>query len=439
MRAAEAAEPVADGELDALFAAVEAAGRVALAISGGADSLALLDCFDRWRRKRGRPDAIVLSVDHRLRENSGAEAAAVVAAAAARGLAARVLAWEGPRPQSAVEAAARVARYRLMLQAARAEGATHLLLGHHRDDQAETFLMRLARGSGLFGLAAMRRELSAGNITIVRPFLELPRARLAATTAAAGLVPVEDPMNADLRFLRARIRRMMPLLAANGLDAAEIAAATRRLAAAADAIDEAASHAVAAAVQFDDLGIAWLGREPFFSRPAEVRLRALTRLLQAIGGETYPPRVEKLEALDRAMATAQGRFKRTLAGSVVERRAAGFALYRETGREGLLDVAVAGPATLVWDHRFEITIGDRAPTDVMVGALGESGRRAIGATATLAPAGALAALPALRRGAEILAVPSLCWRAAEAGDFAIAARPLVEERTVVPLRFPDVG
>jgi tRNA(Ile)-lysidine synthase len=441
VRAAEAAEPIAEDELDALFFAIEAASRVALAVSGGADSLALLDCFDRWRgRRHGRPAAIVLSVDHRLRENSGEEAAVVAGVAAARGYRARVLVWEGPRPESGVEAAARLARYRLMLGAAREDGASHLLLAHHRDDQAETFLMRLAGGSGLFGLAAMRREVSAGDLTIVRPFLDLPRTRLAATTAAAGLVPVDDPMNVDPRFLRARIRRALPLLAANGLGAAEIAAAAGRLAAAADAIDEAASRVLAAAVRFDHLAIARLDPVRFRGEPAEVRRRVLTRLLQAIGGEAYPPRSAKLEALDGAMAGARGRFKRTLAGTVIERRAdGGFAFYRETGREGLPEVAVAGPAKFVWDHRFEITIGDRAPPDVMVGALGAAGRRAVGAPTTLAPADALAALPALRRAAEIVAVPSLSWRSAEAGGFAVAARSLIEERTAAPLRFPDVG
>src|SRR5579872_1463455 len=91
--AAEAAGAIAEGELDAIFAAVETAKRVALAVSGGADSLALLVCFDRWRQKRGRPDGVVLTVDHRLREGSGEEAAAVARAAVARGLAARVLVW----------------------------------------------------------------------------------------------------------------------------------------------------------------------------------------------------------------------------------------------------------------------------------------------------------------------------------------------------------
>jgi tRNA(Ile)-lysidine synthase len=437
--AAEAADPIADGELDTLFADLKPARRVALAVSGGPDSLALLDCFDRWRRLPGRPEAIVLSVDHRLRAGSGEDAAAVSRVAAARGLAARVLVWDGPRPASGVEAAARAARYGLMLRAAREEGASHLLLAHHRDDQAETFLMRLARGSGVFGLGAMRREAGAGEVTIVRPFLDLPRARLAATTAAAGLVPVTDPMNSDPRFLRARIRRMMPLLAAGGISSAGIAEAARRFAAAADAIDWAASRVIAAAVRFDHLAIAWLDPGPFLPAPAEVRLRALTRLLQAIGGQPYPPRSDRLAALDRGIGEAHGRFKRTLAGAVIERRGRRFALYREAGRIGLPETAALGRSSLFWDRRFEITIGDRVPPDVMVGALGERGRRAIGAEASLAPADALAALPAIRRGTEILAVPSLSWRAAAAGDFVVAARPLIGERTAAPSRFPDIG
>jgi tRNA(Ile)-lysidine synthase len=437
--AAEPADAIVDGELDAIFAAVEAASRVALAVSGGPDSFALLDCFDRWRRKRGRPEGIVLSVDHRLRAGSAEEAAAVARAAAARGLPVRILVWEGPRPESAVEAAARLARYRLMLTATREAGASHLLLAHHRDDQAETFLMRLAAGSGVFGLAAMRRVVSVGDVTIVRPFLDFPSARLVATTAAAGLRPVEDPMNADPRFLRARLRRIMPLLAENGLNPAEIAAAAGRLAGAADALEAAAERVIAAAVQFDGLAIGWLDQAMLFDEPGEVRRRVLTRLLQAIGGEPYPPRTAKLEAIDDAMGRIGGRFKRTLAGTVIERRGFGYALYRETGRVGLPGLPAKGPSRFVWDHRFEITIGEGMPPDVMVGALGEDGRREIKAFKPGAPAGAIAALPAFRRAQEIVAVPSLSWRHAGADGFAIAARPLVAERSMAPLRFPDAG
>jgi tRNA(Ile)-lysidine synthase len=439
VRAAEAAAPIADGELDALFAVIGGARRVALAVSGGADSLALLDCFDRWRRQGRRPQAIVLTVDHGLRHGSDEDAARVVRIAGARAMAARLLVWEGPRPDSGVEAAARAARYRLMLAAARDAGASHLLLAHHREDQAETFLMRLSRGSGLFGLAAMRPAIGAGDVTILRPFLDLPRARLAATIAAAGLVPIEDPMNADPRFLRARLRRLMPLLAAIGLGPAEIAAGARRFAAAADVIEDAASRAIAAAVVFDALAVAWVDPPRLFGEALEIRLRVLTRILQAIGAEPYPPRLEKLEALDRAMSAARGRFKRTLAGAVIERRGPRFAFYRETGRDGLPEIALKGAGSLVWDHRFEITIGDGAPQDVMLGALGEAARRTLGVRVGDTPADALSALPAIRRGAEILAVPLLSRSPAGPTGFSVAARALVAERTASPSRFPNGG
>src|SRR4029078_10010236 len=127
----------------------------------------------------------------------------------------------------------------------------HLLTAHHRDDQAETFLMRLSRGSGLFGLAARRREVRSGDLTIFRPFLGVPRSRLVATTAAAGLVVSEDPMNDDDRFARVRARKLLPLLAAEGLGPDEIAAAAGRLAEAAEAIDSAATQFLAEAVTVD--------------------------------------------------------------------------------------------------------------------------------------------------------------------------------------------
>jgi len=434
VRAAESALPIGDGELDPLFAEVAGATCVALAVSGGADSLALLDCTDRWRRRRGRPDILVLTVDHRLRPESVAEAAMVGAIAEARGLGHRTLTWDGPHPASDVEAAARRARYRLLLGAARVAGASHLLVAHHRDDQAETFLMRLMGGSGTFGLAAMRASTKAGAVTILRPFLGVPRSRLAATTAAAGLVPVGDPMNADPRFLRARIRRAMPLLAAFGLDPEALSATASLLRLAADAIESAASAAITRHVIADGLAVVTLGRG-LFDEPEEVGRRVLIRILAAIGGEPYSPRSERLGRLVHAMRNhAGGRFKRTLAGVVVERRGAQFAVYREIGRGGLECLSLLPEKAITWDRRFRIEAGAGVPEGLTVGALGELGRLAIGARGGAVPAGALAALPAIRRGTAILAVPSLGY-----GDPALplTVRSLVAERIADPLGFPD--
>ncbi len=137
----------------------------------------------------------------------------------------------------------------------------------------------------------------------------------------------------------------------------------------------------------------------FAAAPMAVRRRALVRLLLAIGGEDYPPRHERVERLAAAMEAHQsGRFKRTLAGAVIERRAGRFVFYREIGRAGLPSVAVKAGFDRVWDHRFRVTVGRGAPRGLTLGPLGEEGRRAVGAGAGTAPAGALAALPALRKG-----------------------------------------
>lgn len=412
MRAAErsAADdaPLADDELPSLFAPLAGAALIALAVSGGADSLALLDAVARWRGKR---PVLVLTVDHRLRKGSRAEALSVVRIAKARGLDARILTRAGPRPTGDIEAAARAARYRLLLDACRAAGATHLAVAHHRDDLAETFLLRLKRGSGVFGLAAMRPVLDAGGVTIVRPFLGVARSRLAATTAAAKLVPAVDPMNDDPRFDRARMRR---LLAAEGMDAATLAATAVRLADAADAIDAAAAALLS---DVDAYGIAWLDPAAFAAAPAEVRLRALTRLLLAAGGDDYPPRHERLAALAAAMLAGPARFKRTLAGAIVELRGGRFAFTREAGRDGLGSVAVRRGATVTWDHRYAIAVTNGAPAGLRVGALSAS-----------------AAFPALRRRGKVVAALA---PGADSLPAWLAIRPLVADRLRRPPLFPD--
>jgi tRNA(Ile)-lysidine synthase len=440
VRAAERTGPIGDGELPLLFAPLVGASRIAIAVSGGSDSLALLDCIDRWRRQQPKPPTVfVLTVDHGLRRSSASDARRVVAIARKRGLKAQILRWTGEKPKGDIEAAARAARYRLLLGAARAAKASHLLIAHQRDDQAETLILRLARGSGVFGLAAMRTEMAAGAVTIFRPFLDIARARLQETIAVAGLEPIEDAMNSDPRYARARLRRIMPLLSADGIDAAGLAATAGRLASAAEAIDEAATRVIERVVVPGDLATAAIDAEVFLAVPAEIRLRALVRILIAVGGEDYPPRFERLQALDAEMARhgGSGRFKRTLGGAVIEGRHSRFEVYREVGRMGLPIVTVKAGFSGVWDHRFLVEIGRGAPAGLTLGALGEAGRRMVGAKAGPVPAGVLAALPALWLKGSVFAVPTLGYRPKAKPAFSIAARSLLADRLIAPPRFPD--
>ena len=240
MSGAEQAAPVSATEAKTLFADLRTAPVLVLAVSGGPDSTALMVLAARWRAalKRG-PRLVAVTVDHALREGSAREARTVKALARRLGILHRTMRWSGEKPATGLQEAARAVRYRLLAASARAAGAAHILTAHTRDDQAETVLLRMARGSGLTGLAAMARETligysaaagsrAAAPLVLVRPLIDLPKARLVATLDAAGVAYCEDPSNSDPRFTRARLRELMPVLADEGLDARRLATMARR-------------------------------------------------------------------------------------------------------------------------------------------------------------------------------------------------------------------
>ncbi|CAL8975779.1 tRNA(Ile)-lysidine synthase [Rhodoplanes serenus] len=373
--------PLTTTEAATLFADLAALPAVVLAVSGGPDSTALLVLAARWRAALAAgPRLVAATVDHGLRSGSGDEALAVGRLAGELGIAHHILRWTGEKPAAGLQAAARAARYRLLAVAAREAGARHVLTGHTRDDQAETVLFRLARGSGLAGLAGMARvaplplpaggerstrearrvrgrlettartaaphpdPLPAGDdrepaLLLVRPFLDIPKARLVATLAAAGIACADDPSNRDPRFTRSRLRALLPGLAAEGLTAPRLARLADRMRRA-DAALEAAVERLAADLAVADLagfglaggdGVVRLDAAGWARAPAELRLRLLGRLIDRVGHEG-PVELGKLETVADALAaavvataiTAAGggpesaaRFRRTLAGATV--------------------------------------------------------------------------------------------------------------------------
>jgi tRNA(Ile)-lysidine synthase len=315
---------VSAAEAKALFSDLVSAPALVLAVSGGPDSTALMLLAARWRaaRKRG-PQLVAITVDHSLRPEAKAEAVAVGGLARKLGLTHRILRWTGAKPATGLQQAARQARYRLLARAARAAGAGAILTAHTLDDQAETVLIRMMRGSGLTGLGAMSRFSplpGAPDIKIVRPLLDIPKSRLSATLKAAKIPFAEDPSNRDPRFTRARLRELMPALAREGLDARRLSLLARRLKRADAAIEatvarvatELALPAPPGTVAFDAAGLAEL--------PAEVGLRLIGRALDRVGDEG-PVELAKLEALKTALDAAQtgknAHFRRTLAGAIV--------------------------------------------------------------------------------------------------------------------------
>jgi len=283
----------------------------AVAVSGGADSLALMHLLAGWARAGKRPKPLVLSVDHGLRPQSGSDAKAVARWAKALGLGCEILTVKGKKPKSDIEAWAREQRYRLMGERLGRHGLAALYVGHHQDDQAETFLLRLARGSGLDGLGAMRR-LGAfplpgfEALTLARPLLTEPRARLRDFLSRRKQAWLEDPMNDEARFARGRIRALLPALEAAGLTSERISDAALHLARAREALDMVTAAVLARVCRRQDR-MFLLDPEALAAAPREIGLRALAGLLGTVSGAAYRPRFDGLERLfDRLAASTLG-------------------------------------------------------------------------------------------------------------------------------------
>ena len=329
--------PISARQAKSLFADWKHASGLVLAVSGGPDSIALMWLAARWRRTLSRgPRLLAVTIDHGLRTESAREARDVKRLAHILGVPHRTMRWTGEKPKSGLPAAARTARYRLLASAARANGASHILTAHTRDDQAETVLMRLLRGSGISGLSAMARESEREEMFIARPFLNISKSQLIATLEKAKIGYADDPTNRDVRFTRPRIRSVIEGLAAEGGDARNLARLAARLARANAAIEVLADGAARyLALRDRKAGLPPAppgGKSPnttfeaaaFAALPEEIRLRLLLRAIDRFGHEG-PAELGKVEALlavfDGVMRTdsekRQVRLKQTLAGAVI--------------------------------------------------------------------------------------------------------------------------
>lgn len=345
-------------ELGALFAPVAAEPAIGLAVSGGADSLALMLLAQRWAAGLAQPPRLVVySVDHGIRPEASAEVAMVLAAAAQLGLPARGLRWADPKPAAGLQEAARQARYGLIGQAMAADGATVLLTAHHRQDQAETVLMRMAHGSGIEGLKGMTALSEAEGVRLFRPFLAVDPAALRALVDQAGLVPAQDPSNSDPAYERVRWRSAMPALAELGLDASAIALFAERAAEADAAIRQMAEGCFTEIVRLDGFGAARIELAPLVGLSPAISSRLLGRVLNIVGGRQKPRALGQVERLARTIAAGELNKATTVLGCVIRLKDGAIAVAREPGRSLPADAVLDPHGTLVWDERFRIHNG----------------------------------------------------------------------------------
>ena len=430
---------------DALMAPLgpfEPAPRIAIAVSGGPDSLALCLLADRWARARGGA-AFGLTVDHGLRPESETEAAQVRRWLAACGIAHRTLRWKGTHPLSAIQEQARAARLALLTGWCRRAGVLHLLLGHQREDQAETALQRLVRGSGIDGLAAMAparlaMEPAGGGVRLLRPLLPVSRDALIATLAHWDQPWIDDPTNRDTRHARPRLAAAMARLGSEGLSASRLASAAARAANDRAALDRLCTDLLAACARPSPAGFVTLDRDVLRRAPPALALRALGCAVSTVSGAPYPPRRERLERLASRVLGDDVKAA-TLGGCrVVPQRDGRIVVCREPVAASAVQPIKAGESAL-WDGRFVVSLGRsagagpflvrRLGTDGLARARAMARKAGMPLTTDCIPAPARPALPALFDLDGPLAAPHLGFRrtshqdAAGTTEFSASFRP----------------
>ena len=361
---------------------------LAMAVSGGPDSMALAILAADWARQRDG-SARALVVDHGLRPASTEEARITVERLARLGIAATTLRLSGLTRGSALAERARIMRYQILTEACRTIGTLHLLLGHQLADQAETLAMRVLRGSRTHGLAGMGALRETAGVRLLRPLLGIEPAVLRGFLGARGAAWIEDPSNKDMRATRPRLRHRLAgdSLADCGLFPAMAAVGALRARQEAEVAAELAGRAL-----IRPEGFALL-------RPGRIGSPALASLLQTIGGTGYAPsaaRVDELAAEPRP-ATVSG-VRIIQAGRFGD----GLLIVRE-------EAAVMPPVPFCretgWDNRFRVTVLRDVPPDWTLGKLGADAARF--RRLSDLPSVVLRTLPAVRFGNSLAAVPHL--------------------------------
>lgn len=322
---------------------------IGVAVSGGSDSLGLLAML----HAAAAPGRLVaLTVDHGLRPGSADEAAAVAGFCRARDIAHETLSWDGPKPASGIQAAARAARLALLADAARRRGLSAVATAHTADDQSETIAMRARRsadpgGPGLAGIPPA--TLVGGDVWFVRPLLATTRAEIRAWLRKEGLGWMDDPSNEDERFERVRLRKAGTGISANPAIVAERVARAEETAGL--LIDRAAATGLND-FAFDGRGLA----------PA-LQAACLEALIDVCGGRARAMdrhgRARLLEFIASGGRVALGRAE-------IVNTASRFTLRRE--RRGLSPAVIAPGESTVWDGRFRVSnLAPEAPLLVTAG------------------------------------------------------------------------
>ena len=345
--------PAAPPDLNPDFSPLARERHVALAVSGGSDSTALMHLAKAWA-DRNAPELklTALTVDHGLRPEAAGEAKTAGEWAVRLGLSHHILTWEGPKPETGLQARAREARYSLMADWCRTHGAGLLVTGHTLDDQAETVLMRLERSLSPGSLAGIAQAGEWGGVPLLRPLLSISRQALRDYLAAVQQDWIEDPSNEDRRFERVRVRHAMSGLLAHGVTPERLAALAETSARTNLLLERLAGQWLSRWLKEEDWGICHAPKEPFLGLPEPLQQHILSRIIAQYGGGEARPEAEELRRVARWVA--EGPVRCTLGGAVLGRRKQGFWVTREAARISAEPLVIPATGVAIWDGRFRI-------------------------------------------------------------------------------------
>jgi tRNA(Ile)-lysidine synthase len=378
-------------DCDALFATLRSECHIALAVSGGSDSMAMLRLAEQW--SKGLVKLTVLTVDHGLRLEAAAEAAQVAAWCDVFSIEHHTLHWQGEKPKTGVQAKARAARYDLMTAWCVRNQVAWLLTAHTQDDQAETVLMRQSRTNTVESLAGIWETSEWGGAKIMRPLLSLRRAELRSFLNRVGQAWIEDPSNADERFERVRVRKTMD--ETRIADLAQIAVDAGR---AARGLEISAKTWLEQHLTVFPEGYGTVPRTAFCALEVELQRRVLQQLIQNFGaGNRVDP--GELDHISRWIAGG-GLSRRTLGGAVIASRKEVLVVGREAGRISPTPVLVSDSGEVLWDRRFSVLAPPQSQIVPAVISKGFARRKDI-------PSFVQGSLPAVLLGNGTIAVPHL--------------------------------
>ncbi len=381
---------------------------VAVAVSGGCDSLCLTLLLNDWVQQHNGK-VIALTVDHQLRTESSAEALQVGTWLKQKNIEHHILPWTGTKPLNGIQAAARDARYKLMGDWCAQHQIAHLCVAHNANDQVETLLFRLCRGSGLDGLAGMSAVVNTPQVCILRPLLNFARDRIQATLQTYGQEWIEDPSNVDPTHTRPRLRRILSELESEGLTTQRLLQTAKKLGKSRAALEKITNGILDEAFAMYPEGYGFLNHAILKDAPEDVALRILSAALMTTGGKVYPPRSQYLERLLGTLQHNTDFHALTCWGCYIMPWQGQILFMRETSN--IKDEIQSNKSlNALWDNRFTI-VAEGAP-GLVLKKLGGEGWKQLKTGALLEsklnlPDQFYPTLPALWKNDHVLAVPHL--------------------------------